>query len=155
RLQRGPLRVQRRALVTGLEEECKLQRCIGGGTLGMTWGTGCAVLGDCERMHGQADHKVIRAQGRAKGGLREVETHGKRRAREPLMQGGPPGVNRRGCMFHHPGFRGIRASGLQTDVKCGSSPVEADNGSKLLRIETLHGAPRAGDMLWEGPCELT
>ena len=31
---------------------------------------------------------------------------------------------------------------------CDISPVDADKGSTLLRIETLHGSPREGGYMW-------
>ena len=93
RTHRWALRSEGVQLVAMREQQVELEFGIGGIVFGPAGGKGFAIPRQHERIDGEEDEKVIRAQGGNQGAFVEFEADGNRLAVEPPAQRGDPRVN--------------------------------------------------------------
>jgi hypothetical protein len=126
------LGLKRRELIAMLEQEFKEAFGVRGVILGLAGGEGLAIPRQHEGIDGKEHQEIIRAQRRDDGALIEFKTDGTRLPGEPRAQGAHPRIDGVGpvCEAAELACRGARH--LHTNIVCGISPVEPDEGCKLL-----------------------
>jgi len=130
RTHRGALRREGVQLVAMGQQQCELECGIGGVVFGPAEGEGFARARQRQRIAGEEDEKVIRAQG---GDQRpfvkfEADRHGL--AVEPCAQCGDPRVNGLGRMLELQALPFGGASSLEASIMCGISPVDPNKSRK-------------------------
>jgi hypothetical protein len=130
-------------LVPVCEEQCELECGIGGGIFGPARGQRFAVLRHGEWSDGTEHEAIIGAQRGHDGPFRELQAHRDGWAVASRAEGLAPGVHRFRTMVKAQQLPWCGASGLEADIVCRISPVEAHKGRKGFGCLWLHvGSPR-------------
>jgi hypothetical protein len=112
---------------------------------GLAGGAGRAIPRPGAGMEGTEHEAVSVAPGRAEGALVAGEAEGNRWSVAALAPGGRPRVDGVWRVGKDAAGAVLRARGVPAAIVCGSGPVDADDGRKLLRRETRQGSPPVGD----------
>jgi len=112
-----------------LKLECGVRRVV----LGMAGRAGFPVPREGEGVDGKEDEEVILTHRRDDGTLVELETDGNGLPLEPRAPGAHPRLDGVWLVFEDAERTFLGASCLQADFVFGISPVNADEGRKLVR----------------------
>ena len=119
-------------LIPVFEEECDLKFRIAGIVFGPARDTRFAVPGHGERIDGKEPEEIIVTQRRHDGPLIEFQAHSDGLSVESCAEGLDPGINLFRAMFKTQKLTVFSASGLEADIVCRISPVEANKGRKCF-----------------------
>ena len=130
RAHRGTLRLERLERVAMGEEQCALECGIGGVVCGPAGRKGVTIPRQRQRIEGEEDEKVIRAQGRDQGPFGACEADGNGVTAAPRAQRGAPRLNGLGRMSELKALTFCGASSLETHIMFGIRPVDPNKGRK-------------------------
>jgi hypothetical protein len=115
-----------------LEQEFQEEFGVRGVVLGLAGGEGLAIPRQHEGIDGKEHKEVILAQRRDEGALIEFKTEGNRLAGEPRAQGAHPRIDGVWLVFEDAALACRGARHVQTNIVFGISPVDTDEGCKLI-----------------------
>ncbi len=101
-------------------------------------GEGFAVSGKGERIEGEEDQKIIRAQSGDNRPFLEFEADGNRLFLEPCAQRSDPCVDGFWLVFEDGALSFCGARSLEANIMFGISPVKTDKGGTFLRRFLRH-----------------
>jgi hypothetical protein len=130
---RGALGVKGFKFVAMRAQELTLEFGVSSVVVSVPGRGGYPVPGEGEGVDGKEYKEGILAQRGDDGAFVELETDGHGLPLEPRAHGAPPRIDGVWLVFEDAEFTFLGASCLQADIMCGISPVDADEGRKLIR----------------------